>query len=76
MNAKVEVEKSLFHIPNISAEDAIRVALNGGKKELVKSIVTGHENDSTDLHTPATIGIINDIFLDDFVLGGYRLRQV
>lgn len=76
INAKVEVEKSLFRIPNISAEDAIRVALNGGKKELVKSIVTGHENDSTDLHTPATIGIINDIFLDDFVLGGYRLRQV
>lgn len=66
---------SLFHLPHVSFEEALYIALKGGRKDLVKSIKTGHESvNATDLHTPKTIEVVNSVFHNDFVLGGYRMR--
>lgn len=67
---------SLFKITsNMSIEDYLRVALDGGPKELSKSVTTGHESHKTVLHTKSTISVINTVFHTDFVLGGYKLRD-
>ncbi len=65
---------SLWMLPKLSNQDLFRIALDGGTKDFVKAINTGHENPGEDLHTPATIRVVNQVFLNDFVLGGYRLR--
>jgi len=48
--------------------------LAGDEKSLSKSVATGHENPDEDLHTPRTIEVVNKVFFNDFVLGGYKLR--
>ena len=66
---------SLFHAPEFNLSEAIHTAVLGSRKEKVKSIETGHENPEDDLHTPDTISVVNRVFFNDFVLGGYRLRS-
>lgn len=65
---------SLFHAAELSVQDKYRVFVHGGEKSLSKSTITGHENSDADLHTPHTIEVVNRVFFNDFVLGGYKLR--
>ena len=67
---------SFFNIPELSARKALAIALEGGApKEIVKTVTTGHESNSTDIHTPETILLVNELYHDDFVLGGYKMRD-
>lgn len=66
---------SLFKTVELSVQDKYRLLVHGGGKSLSKSIVTGHENPDEDLHTPYTIEVVNRVFFNDFVLGGYKLRN-
>lgn len=65
---------SLFRTAEITLPEVIRIALLGDPKGVTKSVVIGHENPTEDLHTPSTISVVNKVFFNDFVLGGYRLR--
>jgi len=65
---------SLFNTVELSVQDQYRLLVHGGAKSLSKSIRTGHENLDEDLHTPYTIEVVNRVFFNDFVLGGYKLR--
>lgn len=65
---------SLFKTVETSVQDKYRILSYGAAKSLSKSIITGHENPETDLHTPRTIEVVNRVFFHDFVLGGYKLR--
>ena len=65
---------SLFRTTKLGVRDVYRILVHGDEKSLSKSIVTGHENSDEDLHTPRTIEVVNTIFFNDFVLGGYKLR--
>ena len=66
---------SLFKTIELSVQDKYRGLVHGVDKSLSKSIITGHENpDDEDLHTPHTIEVVNKVFFNDFVIGGYKLR--
>jgi hypothetical protein len=67
---------SLFRTPEVTVSEAIYTALLGQPREKSKSIVTGHENPTADMHTTGTISVVNRVFFNDFVLGGYRLRSI
>ena len=65
---------SLFKVTEKPLQDVHSVLLHGAEASLSRSITVGHENSPEDLHTPRTIEVVNKVFLNDFVLGGYKLR--
>jgi len=65
---------SLFNTVELSVQDKYRMFVRGDGNSSSKTIVTGHENPKDDLHTPYTIEVVNRLFFNDFVLGGYKLR--
>jgi hypothetical protein len=65
---------SLFKTVELSVQDKYRLFVHADGKSSSKAIVTGHENPEEDLHTPYTIEVVNRVFFNDFVLGGYKLR--
>jgi hypothetical protein len=70
-----DAQSSLFKAQTLTFTEAIFIAMAGGDETLTKARKTGHERTrKADIHTPETIAIVNEIFRDDFVLGGYRIR--
>jgi len=65
---------SLFKTVELSVQDKYRLFVHADGKSLSKAVVTGHENPKEDIHTPYTIEVVNRVFFNDFVLGGYKLQ--
>ena len=73
---------SLFNTPKLNMTDVVRMFLQVGDAHLhTKALNTGHERirgmsgEAEELLDFESIKIVNEIFKDDFLLGGYPFRS-